>query len=91
MLGGTFEKYDIRTKIKISEKKITDQNFWKDKLSAQKILKEKKFFENIVNDFNSTENELENLEQLLQLASKENDIIVIKDCEKKNRFIIKTN
>jgi peptide chain release factor 2 len=89
MLGGTFEKYDIRTKIKISEKKITDQNFWKDKLSAQKILKEKKFFENIVNDFNSTENELENLEQLLQLASKENDIIVIKDCEKKTNSLLK--
>ena len=89
MLGGTFEKYDIRTKIKISEKKITDQNFWKDKLSAQKILKEKKFFENIVNDFNFTENELENLEQLLQLASKENDIIVIKDCEKKINLLLK--
>ena len=86
MLGGTFEKYDIRTKIKIFEKKITDQNFWKDKLSAQKILKEKKFFENIVNDFNFTENELENLEQLLQLATKENDIIVIKDCEKKTIY-----
>ena len=89
MLGGTFEKYDIRTKIKIFEKKITDQNFWKDKLSAQKILKEKKFFENIVNDFNFTENELENLEQLLQLATKENDIIVIKDCEKKINLLLK--
>ena len=89
MLGGTFEKYDIRTKIKIFEKKITDQNFWKDKLSAQKILKEKKFFENIVNDFNFTENELENLEQLLQLATKENDIIVIKDCEKKTNLLLK--
>jgi len=89
MLGGTFEKYDIRTKIKIFEKKITDQNFWKDKLSAQKILKEKKFFENIVNDFNFTENELENLEQLLQLATKENDIIVIKDCENKTDLLLK--
>ena len=89
MLGGTFEKYDIRTKIKIFEKKITNQNFWKDKLSAQKILKEKKFFENIVNDFNFTENELENLEQLLQLATKENDIIVIKDCENKTDLLLK--
>ena len=89
MLGGTFEKYDIRTKIKIFEKKITEKNFWKDKLSAQKILKEKKFFENIVNDFNFTENELENLEQLLQLATKENDIIVIKDCENKTDLLLK--
>ena len=27
MLGGTFEKNDIRTKIKIFEKKITEKNF----------------------------------------------------------------
>ena len=31
MLGGTFEKNDIRTKIKIFEKKITEKNFWKEK------------------------------------------------------------
>ena len=59
------------------------ENFWKDKLSAQKILKEKKFLENIVEDFNSTVNEIENFEQLLELASRENDTAVIKDCEKK--------
>jgi len=52
-------------------------------LLAQKILKEKKFFENIFDNFNSTINELENFEQLLELASKENDAEVIKDCEKK--------
>jgi peptide chain release factor 2 len=28
-------------------------------------------------------NELENIEQLIELASKENDVVVIKDCEKK--------
>ena len=89
MLGGTFEKNDIKTKIKIFEKKIIEKNFWKAKLAAQKILKKKKFFENIVNDFNFTENELENLEQLLQLATKENDIIVIKDCEKKTNLLLK--
>ena len=50
--------------------------------SVLKILKEKKFLENIFSDFNSTVNELENLEQLLELASKENDVAVIKDCEK---------
>ena len=63
-------------------------DFWKDKLIAQKILKEKKFFENIIQNYNSTINEIENLEPLLDLATKENDIEVIKDCEKKNRFII---
>ena len=74
MLGGIFEKNNIKDKIQTFDKKITESNFWKDKFSAKKILKEKKFFEDISNNFNSTVNELENFEQLLELALKENDI-----------------
>ena len=88
MLGGIFEKNDIKVKIQTFDKKIIENNFWKDKLSAQKILKEKKFFENIINNFNYVVNELENLEELLELASKENDSIVIKDCERKIRLLL---
>ena len=66
------------------------ENFWKDKLSAQKILKEKKFIENIFNDFNSSVNELENLGQLLEIASKEDDTAVVKDFEKKIKENIET-
>ena len=44
MLGGIFEKNEIKEKILIFDDKILQKNFWKDKLSAQKILKEKKFF-----------------------------------------------
>ena len=83
MLGGIFEKNKIKDKIHEFDKKITHENFWKDKLTAQKILKEKSFFDNILKDFNFTINELENLEQLVELALKENDTVVIKDCEKK--------
>jgi len=43
MLGGTFDKNRIKEKIQTFDKKTTLENFWKDKLSAQKILKEKKF------------------------------------------------
>ena len=50
---------------------------------AQKIVKEKKFLENIYSNYNSVLNELENLEELLELALKENDISVVKDCDKK--------
>ena len=88
MLGGIFEKNKIKDKIRTFDKKIVQENFWKDKLSAQKILKEKKFLENIFDDFNSTVSELENLEQLLELASKENNIVVIKDCEKKINILL---
>ena len=83
MLGGIFEKNNIKDKIQTFDKKIAESNFWKDKLSAQKILKEKKFLENIFNNFSFVVNELENLEELLELASKENDTVVLKDCREK--------
>ena len=88
MLGGIFEKNDIKSKIQIFNKKITESNFWKNKLSAQKVLKEKKFLENIFNNFSSVVNELETLEELLELALKENDAAVIKDCEKKINLLL---
>ena len=88
MLGGIFEKNKIKEKIQTFNKKIVQENFWKEKLSAQKILKEKKFLENIFDDFNSTVKELANLEQLLQLAAKENDIVVTKDCEKNINLLL---
>ena len=81
--GGIFEKNEIENKISEFNNSIERENFWKDKLFAQKILKEKSFLENIINSFNLTENGLENLELLLDLALKENDSLVIKDCEKK--------
>ena len=83
MLGGIFDKNKIKEKIQVFDKKIANEDFWKDKIVAQKILKEKKFFDNIINNFHFTMNELENIEQLIELASKENDVVVIKDCEKK--------
>ena len=88
MLGGIFDQNKIKEKIQIFDKKITQGNFWKDKLSAQKILKEKKFLENIIENFNSIVNEMENFELLLELASKENDIEVMKDCEKKISLLL---
>ena len=83
MLGGIFEKNKIKDKIHKFDQEIIHENFWKNKLNAQKTLKEKKFFENIIENFNFTINELENLEQLFELAISENNIAVIKDCEKK--------
>ncbi len=87
ILGGIFDENKINEKIQTFEKKILQQDFWKDKLSAQKILKEKKFLENITKEYKSTVNEMENFELLLELASKENDIAVLKDCEKKINFL----
>ena len=88
MWGGIFEKNKIKEKIQTFNKKIVQENFWKEKLSAQKILKEKKFLETILDEYNFTVNELDNLEQLLELATKENNIAVTKDCEKKINLLL---
>ena len=70
------------------EKKTAEENFWKNQLSAQKILKEQKFFSDIYESFINSVNELKNLEELLELASNENDTAVIKDCEKKINLLL---
>ena len=62
--GGIFDKNRIQEKIQEFDKKIVEDGFWKDNISAQKILKEKKFLSDILNDFNFTVSELNNLEQL---------------------------
>ena len=83
MWGGIFETNDIENKVKVFSQKISEVNFWKDKLTAQKILKEKKFLEDIIDVFNLTKNELDSLKELYELALKENDNLVIEDCQKK--------
>ena len=75
MWGGTFEENKVADKIKTINYEIAKENFWKDKLLAQKTLKEKSFYDNILKNYTSTINELENLEQLLELATQENDLI----------------
>jgi len=88
ILGGIFEKNKIEDKIQNFNKEIEKENFWKNKIDAQKILKEKNFIENIYNSFNSTVNELDNLELLLELALKENDNEVIDDCSLKVNLLL---
>ncbi len=89
MFGGIFDKNNIKDKIQILDKKITNDQFWKDKLLAQKILKEKKLLQDIFDDFNITLNELQNLEELSELAEKEKDLDVIKDCDQKIILLLK--
>ena len=81
ILGGIFETNNIENKIKNFNKELEKEDFWKNKISAQKILKEKKFIEDIYKGFNYTVKELDNLELLLELATKENDSDVVKDCD----------
>ena len=83
MFGGIFDENKTEKKIEEFNKKINEENFWKNKQTAQKIVKEKKSLENIFQSYKNTINEIENLEELISIAISENDLKVIDDCKKK--------
>jgi len=58
--GGIFDDNNIEDKIKILEKKVLEKDFWKNQKNAQKISKEKKFFEDIYNNYNKSSNDIKN-------------------------------
>ena len=47
-----FEKNNISSIIEKNNQKILDPNFWKDKTSAQKVIKEKNFHEDWIKFLN---------------------------------------
>ena len=55
---------------------MLEVNFWQDKSNSQKVLKEKKFFEDLINSLNSSVEKLNDFEDLNKLALEENNIDV---------------
>ena len=56
---------------------MLDANFWQDKSSSQKIIKEKKLFEDLINSLENSIKQLNDLEDLYKLAIEENFILTI--------------
>ena len=55
---------------------MLEANFWQDKNNSQKVVKEKKFFEDLINSLNSSVEKLNDFEDLNQLALEENNLDV---------------
>ena len=55
---------------------MLEENFWHDKLKSQKVIKEKKLFEDLINSHNYSVNQLKDLNDLYELALNENNIDV---------------
>ena len=83
ILGGIFDKENIETKLKELDKISSEENFWKDKNLVKKTVKQKKFFEDILNSYKKFFKDLENIKDLFELASQEKDEETIQDCIKK--------
>ena len=58
---------------------MLDANFWHDKAKSQKVLKEKKFFEDLTNSYKESTHQLKDLNDLYILAGDENNISVKND------------
>ena len=71
MLRSIFESKDIFSKVETFNKEIEKENFWQNKYQAEKILKEKKIFETLIDDFKNSEKESLDLFELFKLASDE--------------------
>ncbi len=51
-----------------------DTNFWQDKLNSKKVIKEKKLFEDLINSFENSVKQLNDLNELNELAAQENNL-----------------
>tara|TARA_B100000035_G_scaffold305040_1_gene305422 strand:+ start:109 stop:1089 length:981 start_codon:yes stop_codon:yes gene_type:complete len=53
---------------------MLEDDFWQNKAKSQKIVKEKKFFEDLIDSYNYSENQIKDLNDLYELALEENNI-----------------
>tara|TARA_A100001011_G_C14137827_1_gene768388 strand:+ start:83 stop:1063 length:981 start_codon:yes stop_codon:yes gene_type:complete len=56
-------------------------DFWRDKLNSQKIIKEKKLFEDLINSYSQSTNKLSDLDDLYKLALEENNSEILKEVD----------
>ncbi len=73
---------------------MLEVNFWQDKLKSQKIIKEKKLFEDLIDSFNHSNNQLQDLKDLYELALEENNTDIQNEVTKNIsdlRLIVKKN
>ena len=73
------KKNNIRSIIEKIIKKILDPNFWKDKNLAQKVIKEKNFYEDLLKSYEKSKKEIKDLSDLYDLAVDENNQTIIKE------------
>ncbi|MDA8764437.1 peptide chain release factor 2 [Candidatus Pelagibacter bacterium] len=87
-IRGYLDKHDVEAKLEILEKTSLQENFWKDKDLVKKTIKQKKIFEDILNSYKKSLNDLNNISDLFNLASQEKDTETISDCNLKIEQIL---
>ena len=78
-LRGFFEKQDIETKLFYLNKAIQEQDFWNNRDKAEKILKNKKNYDFLINSYNNFSKENKDLYDIYLMAKDEKDDQIIKE------------
>ncbi|MAH89696.1 MAG: hypothetical protein CMI78_00340 [Candidatus Pelagibacter sp.] len=78
-LRSFFETQKIESKRNKLNNLIEDPKFWDDRKKAEKLLKEKKGFDNLLNSQKHSENEINELYDIFKLAKDENDKQLIQE------------
>ena len=82
ILGGIFDKNNLKSKLIEIEKTLNKKIFGKKKL-VKKTLKQKKIFEEIINSYQNHSKEIKDIKDLFLLATQEKDEEIINDCNNK--------
>ena len=78
-MRGVFDPEDLQQKLDKFELASQDENLWKDKNNAQKLLKEKSSISEKLIRFNELKNQLFQQDQLHQLSTLEEDSSLFED------------
>ena len=71
------KKNDVRQKLKKNNQKMLENDFWQNKSTSQKIIKEKKLYEDLINSYDDTFKSLIDLNELNDLAIEEKNQSII--------------
>ena len=58
---------------------MLENNFWQDKSNSQKVIKEKKLFEDLINSHDNSVKSMIDLHELNELATEEKDQSIINE------------
>ena len=84
-LRSFFETQNIVSKINKLNILIEDPKFWDDRKTAEKVLKEKKGYDDLLYSHEQSEREIDDLYEIYKLANDENDNLLVK--ETLNKFL----
>ncbi|MDC0615826.1 peptide chain release factor 2 [Candidatus Pelagibacter sp.] len=78
-LRSIFETNNIHSKLEENNQKMLENNFWQNKLNSQKIIKEKKLYEELINSYDNSVISLNDLHELNELAIEEKNQSIISE------------